>query len=214
MDLNSLNHEVKGRKGRKRIGRGNGSGWGQTAGRGHKGQKSRSGHTSRASFEGGQMPLFRRIPKRGFNNKIFRKVFVPINIEMLKRFPEDSVIEIEDYKKSGMVKNYLEGIKILGTGEMDRKLTVTAHKFSATAREKIEKAGGTCIELIPHVDKATQKAAKKAVLAEFKKAKIERDAKSQAAALKKESKAITPEKDSKPKAVKEKPKPKKDDKKK
>ncbi|MCD4656370.1 MAG: 50S ribosomal protein L15 [Planctomycetes bacterium] len=149
MDLTELNSNVKKKKARKRVGRGNASGWGCTAGTGANGQKSRAGYSRRLGFEGGQMPLFRKLPKRGFNNKIFKKVFIPINVDMLKRFDDGSVVKIEDYKNFGIVKKYADGIKILGGGEIDRKLTVTAHKFSASARKKIEAAGGKCIELIP-----------------------------------------------------------------
>ena len=157
MDLSSLNKKVKKKKARKRIGRGNASGWGCTAGRGTKGQKSRSGYSRRLGFEGGQMPLFRRLPKRGFNNSKFRTVFVPVNVEMLKRFDADTEIKIEDYKNAGIVKNYKDGIKILGGGEIDRPLTVTAHRFSKSARAKIEKAGGKYIELLPVEEKKDKK---------------------------------------------------------
>ncbi len=147
--MTELNSNVKKKKARKRVGRGNASGWGCSAGRGANGQKSRAGYSRRLGFEGGQMPLFRKIPKRGFNNKIFKKVFIPINVDMLSRFDDGSVVKIEDYKEFGIIKKYADGIKILGGGEIDRKLTVTAHKFSASARQKIEAAGGKCIELIP-----------------------------------------------------------------
>jgi len=149
MDLSELNSQVEKKKARKRVGRGNGSGWGCTAGAGMNGQKSRAGYSRRLGFEGGQMPLFRKLPKRGFNNKIFKKNFIPINVDMLSRFEDGAVVKIEDYKEYGIIKKYGDGIKILGGGEIKHKLTVTAHKFSASARKKIEAAGGKCIELIP-----------------------------------------------------------------
>ena len=147
MDLSSLNKKVKKKKARKRIGRGESSGWGCSAGKGTKGQKSRTGYSKRLGFEGGQMPLFRRLPKRGFNNRRFKTEFVPVNVEMLKRFEANTEIGIEDYMKVGIVKNYKDGVKILGGGDIDRPLTVTAHRFSKSARAKIEKAGGKCLTL-------------------------------------------------------------------
>lgn len=124
-----------------RKGRGTGSGNGKTAGKGHKGQKARSGGGVRPGFEGGQMPLQRRIPKRGFNN-IFAKEYVSINVDVLNRFEDGAVVDAEAISKAGIVKNTRDGIKILGRGEINRKLTVVATAFSATAKEKIEAAGG------------------------------------------------------------------------
>lgn len=124
-----------------RKGRGAGSGGGKTAGRGHKGQKSRSGGGVRPGFEGGQMPLQRRVPKRGFNN-IFASEYVAINVDVLNRFEDGAVVDAEAIAKAGIVKNTRDGIKILGRGELTRKLTVVATAFSATAKEKIEAAGG------------------------------------------------------------------------
>jgi large subunit ribosomal protein L15 len=143
MKLNDLKPAKGATRTRKRIGRGPGSGTGKTAGRGHKGQKSRSGYSAKRGFEGGQMPLQRRVPKRGFKNP-FRKEFVVINVGLLEARELDEV-QIEDYKKLGIVKNYRDGVKILGDGDLSRPVTVHAHKFSASAREKIEKAGGTCV---------------------------------------------------------------------
>ena len=126
----------------KRIGRGHGSGNGKTAGKGHKGQKARSGGSIRPGFEGGQMPLQRRIPKRGFNN-IFAKEFATVNVsELEKRFENGAVVDAEALIESGAIKNAKDGIKILGNGELSKKLTVKAAKFTAAAQEKIEKAGG------------------------------------------------------------------------
>lgn len=125
----------------KRIGRGHGSGNGKTAGKGHKGQNARSGGGVRIGFEGGQMPLTRRIPKRGFNN-IFAKEIAIVNVSDLNQFTEDTVVDTELLVASGLVKKACDGIKVLGNGELTTKLTVKAAKFSKTAVEKIEKAGG------------------------------------------------------------------------
>ena len=126
----------------KRIGRGHGSGQGKTAGKGHKGQKARSGGSIRPGFEGGQMPLQRRIPKRGFNN-IFAKEYATVNVsELDKRFDSGAVVDAESLIASGAIKDAKDGIKILGNGEISKSLTVKAVKFTAAAQEKIEKAGG------------------------------------------------------------------------
>ncbi|MFQ5737909.1 MAG: 50S ribosomal protein L15 [Acidobacteriota bacterium] len=133
---------------RKRVGRGPGSGYGKTSGRGHKGQKSRSGFSRRAGFEGGQMPLYRRLPKRGFTN-IFAKRFVVMNVRDLNRFEEGSTISPEFLKRSGEVKRIRDGLRILGEGELRKKLVVQAHHFSESARKKIEAAGGSVEVLSP-----------------------------------------------------------------
>lgn len=125
----------------KRVGRGIGSGNGKTAGKGHKGQNARSGGGVRPGFEGGQMPLYRRLPKRGFNN-IFAKQYVTINVADLERFEDGTVVTAELLKESGVVSKVLDGIKILGRGELTKKLEVKVAKFSASAAEKVEKAGG------------------------------------------------------------------------
>ncbi len=131
---------------RKRVGRGPGSGHGKTAGRGSKGQKSRSGYTHMRGFEGGQMPLHRRLPKRGFTN-IFRKIYDPVNLSNLGRFEAGQEVTPELLHSRGLTgKNAL--VKILGGGELAKALTVRAHKFSASAKEKIEKAGGRCEILV------------------------------------------------------------------
>ena len=124
-----------------RKGRGAGSGNGKTAGKGHKGQKARSGGSIRPGFEGGQLPLQRRIPKRGFNN-IFAKEYVSINVDVLNRFEDGAVVDAKAIADAGIIKNTRDGIKILGRGELERKLTVIASAFSASAKEKIEAAGG------------------------------------------------------------------------
>jgi large subunit ribosomal protein L15 len=126
---------------RKRVGRGQSSGLGKTAGRGGKGQKARSGNMHFEGFEGGQMPLQRRLPKFGFQNPT-RKEFVPVNVLDLARFEAGAVVDLEALKRVGLVRRELDGVKILGDGELDRPLTVRAERFSKTAREKIEKAGG------------------------------------------------------------------------
>ena len=123
-----------------RRGRGHGSGNGKTAGKGHKGQKARSG-APRPGFEGGQMPLQRRIPKRGFNN-IFAKQFAIVNVSDLEKFDNDTVVTEELLVQTGLVKKALDGVKVLGNGELSKKLTVNVAAFSASAKEKIEKAGG------------------------------------------------------------------------
>ena len=125
----------------KRIGRGHGSGNGKTAGKGHKGQKARSGGGVRPGFEGGQMPMTRRIPKRGFNN-IFATKYSTVNVSDLDKFVDGTVVDAELLAASGLVKNTANGVKILGNGELTKNLTVKASAFSASAKEKIEKAGG------------------------------------------------------------------------
>lgn len=144
MRLNELRPEEGSKsKKRKRVGRGTGSGTGTTSGRGHDGQNSRAGGGVRPGFEGGQMPLFRRMPKRGFTNN-FAKKYVVLNIGDLNRFDNDTVITPELLIKERVInkKKDMDGIKILGNGDLNKKLTVKAHKFSKTATEKIEAAGG------------------------------------------------------------------------
>jgi len=142
MKLHELAPAPGAKKTRKRVGRGVGSGLGKTSGRGHKGQKSRSGGGVRLGFEGGQMPIQRRLPKRGFSNHPFRTIYAEINIETLNRFEQDSVITPEILKKEGIVKDMKDGLKVLGRGELEKSITVHAHKFSKAAVEKIEAAGG------------------------------------------------------------------------
>ncbi|MCC8069791.1 MAG: 50S ribosomal protein L15 [Ruminococcus sp.] len=142
MKLHELSPAVGSTKEVKRVGRGHGSGNGKTAGKGHKGQNARSGGGVRLGFEGGQMPLTRRIPKRGFNN-IFAKEYAIINVSDLNKFVDGTVVDTELLKASGLVKKVCDGVKVLGEGELTSKnLTVKAVKFSKTAAEKIEKAGG------------------------------------------------------------------------
>lgn len=125
-----------------RRGRGHGSGNGKTAGKGHKGQKARSG-SPRIGFEGGQMPLYRRIPKRGFTNRNTKEI-VGINVSALEIFDNDTIVSVETLMEKGIVRNPKDGVKILGNGDLTKKLTVKVNNFSASAKEKIEALGGTC----------------------------------------------------------------------
>jgi large subunit ribosomal protein L15 len=125
-----------------RKGRGVGSGNGKTAGKGHKGQNARAGGGVRPGFEGGQMPLYRRMPKRGFNNKLFAKVFAEVNLSQLNKFEDGTVVTAEALVENGVIKEIYDGVAILGNGELTKKLTVKAAKFTKTASEKIEAAGG------------------------------------------------------------------------
>jgi large subunit ribosomal protein L15 len=139
-------HNLKPAKGsvreRKRVGRGPGSGLGKTSGRGEKGQKSRSGYGRKIGFEGGQMPLHRRVPKRGFTNEPFRKRYVLVNLGSLETFEAGAIVTPESLVEKGLIKNLREGVKVLGKGDLTKALTVKAHKFSAGATERIAKAGG------------------------------------------------------------------------
>lgn len=141
MKLHELKPAEGTNKSKKRLGRGTASGQGKTAGRGQGGQKSRSGGNVRIGFEGGQMPLYRRIPKVGFTN-IFRKEYAIVNLSELERFDNGTVVNPEVLKEAGLVKAMLSGVKILGNGDLTKNLTVQAHKFSKTAADKIAAAGG------------------------------------------------------------------------
>lgn len=141
MKLHELKPATGSRHTRTRVGRGTGSGHGKTSGRGHKGQKSRSGGGVRPGFEGGQMPLYRRIPKRGFTN-IFKKEIANVNLDVLNSFENGTVVTPELLVETGIIKSFKEGLKVLGNGELEKSLTVRAHGFSKAAAEKIEKAGG------------------------------------------------------------------------
>ena len=149
MELHDL-HPAKGAKrSRKRVGRGPGSGTGKTAGRGHKGQKSRSGYSRRYGFEGGQMPLVRRIPKRGFTN-IFRIEFEIVNLRDLERvFADGDTVSPEMLAEKGLIRRGKKRVKVLADGALKKKLTVQAHKFSAAAKAGIEAAGGSCEVVAP-----------------------------------------------------------------
>ena len=141
-------HDLKPRPGakhrRKRLGQGESSGHGKTSGRGGKGQTARSGSSIRIGFEGGQMPLIRRIPKRGFNNARHTIRYVGVNVDSLNQFDNGARVDAESIRKAGLANGPVDRIKILGDGELTRKLTVSAHAFSASARSKIEAKGGSC----------------------------------------------------------------------
>jgi large subunit ribosomal protein L15 len=162
-------HDLKPRPGakhrRKRLGQGESSGHGKTSGRGGKGQTARSGSSVRIGFEGGQMPLIRRIPKRGFNNAEFAVRYIPVNLEVLNKFDDGAKVDEAALRALGLANGRLQRVKILGDGELTRKLTVHAHAFSAAARAKIEKLGGACqlIETKPPVQPESKAAAKPAV---------------------------------------------------
>ena len=141
MKLHDLKPAVGATTAPKRLGRGTGSGLGKTSGKGHKGAKARSGGGKRPGFEGGQMPLTMRLPKRGFTNK-WRKEYVAINVERLEIFEDGQVVTPVELIEMGLTKNILDGVKIMGNGEITKKLTVKANKFTETAKEKIEAAGG------------------------------------------------------------------------
>ena len=141
MKLHELSPAPGSKKAKKRIGRGSGSGTGKTAGKGHKGQNARSGGGVRPGFEGGQMPLQRRVPKRGFNN-IFAKRYAIVNVGDLEKFDDGATVDIKSLKTVGLVKKEYDGLKVLGEGNLKKKITLNAEKFSKTAKEKIENAGG------------------------------------------------------------------------
>jgi len=145
-------HDLKPRPGakhrRKRLGQGESSGHGKTAGRGGKGQTARSGSSIRIGFEGGQMPLIRRMPKRGFNNARHSIRYVAVNLDSLNRFDNGAKIDVEALRKAGLANGPVKRVKILGDGELTKKLTISAHAFSASAKSKIEAKGGSC-EVIP-----------------------------------------------------------------
>lgn len=142
MDLSSLQPVKGATKKRKRIGRGHGSGHGKTSCRGHKGQKARAGGGKTFGFEGGQMPLQRRLPKRGFTN-LFKKQYALVRVQDLCRFEKDSIVDPAALLQSGLVRNLRDGIKVLGGGEIDRPLVVKVHRWSQSAYDKIVAAGGT-----------------------------------------------------------------------
>jgi large subunit ribosomal protein L15 len=142
MKLNELKYNEGSKKNIKRLGRGSSSGTGKTSGKGQNGQNARSGGGVRPGFEGGQLPLYRRLPKRGFSNAMFKKTYAVINVSDLNMFDEGTEVTPELLFEMGIIKKQLSGIKVLGNGEISKKLTVRAHKFSDVAKEKIETAGG------------------------------------------------------------------------
>ena len=146
MELSNLKPKKGARHAKKRVGRGPGSGHGKTSSRGEKGQKSRSGYSRMLGFEGGQMPLHRRLPKRGFTN-IFKKEYATVNVSELDRFDDGATVDEATLRQARLVKGRNDGVKILGDGKLSKKLTVVATKFSAPARKQIEAAGGTCQEI-------------------------------------------------------------------
>lgn len=141
MKLHELERNIGATHAKKRVGRGSGSGLGKTSGRGQKGQKARSGGSINPVFEGGQLPLYRRIPKRGFTNAKFKTVYAVINVEDLNIFEDGTVVTPALLRDTGLVKKQLDGVKVLGTGKLEKKLTIQASKFSASALEKIKEAG-------------------------------------------------------------------------
>ena len=141
MKLHELHPAEGSTTAQKRLGRGTGSGLGKTSGKGHKGAKARSGGGKRPGFEGGQMPLYRRVPKKGFTN-IFRTEYAEVNVGQLEVFTEGTVVNAELLKAAGIIKKTLDGVKVLGNGELTKKLTVEAAKFTESAKEKIEAVGG------------------------------------------------------------------------
>lgn len=148
MDLTTLKGKPRTRKvPMVRKGRGPGSGKGRTAGRGGKGASARTGFAHKWYFEGGQMPLVRRLPKVGFNNYIFRKEIVSLNVRSLNDFADGTTVGPEDFLKAGLINRVKDGVKVLGDGELSKKLTVRAHRFSESAREKIEAKGGKCEQI-------------------------------------------------------------------
>ena len=143
MELHELRKNPGATKTRKRVGRGMGSGLGKTSGKGEKGQKARSGVSIPATFEGGQLPLYRRLPKRGFSNAPFKIRYATINVDDLNRFADGTVVTPELLKDCGLLKKQYDGVKVLGNGTLERKLTIKANKFSREAIAKIEKSGST-----------------------------------------------------------------------
>ena len=141
MKLHELERNREAKQVRRRVGRGMGSGLGKTSGRGEKGQKARSGVSIPAQFEGGQLPLYRRLPKRGFSNYDFKIKYAVINVSDLNKFDDGTEVTPELLKTTGILKNQLDGVKILGNGVLEKKLTIKAHKFSKSAVEKLEKSG-------------------------------------------------------------------------
>lgn len=141
MKLHELEKNIGATHAKKRVGRGPGSGIGKTSGKGQKGQKARSGGSINPVFEGGQLPLFRRLPKRGFKNYNFRTRYAVINLDSLNRFEEGTIVTPALLKETGIIKNQLDGVKVLGNGTLEKKLTIQANKFSASALEKIKESG-------------------------------------------------------------------------
>lgn len=157
MNLADVKEGIRLGKRAKRVGRGKGSGNGKTSGRGHKGLNARAGANMALTYEGGQSPLFQRIAKRGFSNARFKKVYSVVNIEVLNAFEDGSTVGLKELQSKGWVDNPKDGLKVLGTGEVSKKLTVQAQAFSAKAKEAIENAGGT-VEVVSLKVKASEAA--------------------------------------------------------
>lgn len=147
MDLKTVRAGGTKNAARKRVGRGPGSGLGKTSGKGHKGQRARSGWSAKAAFEGGQMPLYRLLPKRGFSNSMFKQKYTTVNVSDLVDFENGADVDLQAILARGLVSKSSKFLKILGDGELAKRLNVTAHRFSTSAKEKIEKAGGKAIEI-------------------------------------------------------------------
>jgi len=145
MNLHTLKPRPGAKHRVKRLGQGESSGHGKTSGKGHKGQKARSGGSIRLGFEGGQMPLIRRLPKRGFNNARFKTKYAVVNLSDLNRFDDGASVDEQSLRAAGLVRGTIDGVKILGNGELTKKVSIVADKVSASAREKIEKAGGSVV---------------------------------------------------------------------
>ena len=141
MKLHELERNIGATHAKKRVGRGSGSGLGKTSGRGQKGQKARSGGSINPVFEGGQLPLYRRIPKRGFSNHMFKTTYAVVNLDQLNVFENGTVVTPALLREAGIVKNQLDGIKVLGNGKLEKELTIQANKFSTSALEKIKESG-------------------------------------------------------------------------
>lgn len=141
MKLHELEKNIGATHAKKRVGRGSGSGLGKTSGRGQKGQKARSGGSINPVFEGGQLPLYRRIPKRGFSNHMFKTTYAVVNLDQLNVFENGTVVTPALLREAGIVKNQLDGIKVLGNGKLEKELTIQANKFSTSALEKIKESG-------------------------------------------------------------------------
>ena len=141
MKLHELQRNIGATHEKKRVGRGSGSGLGKTSGRGQKGQKARSGGSINPVFEGGQLPLYRRIPKRGFSNHMFKTTYAVVNLDQLNVFENGTVVTPALLREAGIVKNQLDGIKVLGNGKLEKELTIQANKFSTSALEKIKESG-------------------------------------------------------------------------
>ena len=141
MKLHELEKNIGAKQSKKRVGRGPGSGLGKTSGKGQKGQKARSGASINPVFEGGQLPLYRRLPKRGFTNALFKTEYAVINVSDLNKFDNGTVVTPALLKEKGIIKKQLKGIKVLGNGKLEKKLTIQAHKFSTSALEEIKESG-------------------------------------------------------------------------